>query len=301
MPFEQPLWIGRRRTTRCSRRRELRFAHRVTSRGQTGATCRAARASLMSLRSPSRCWADMRKTWQCLVAALLAMSCAGRANLDELDRLQSEHGRSGWKVYRGTQTDFGASLPVCITGLDEGRRLDMTELIVRGVSQELAGFVNACDETKLRIRAEYQGDYSLCTDCGDPGLSTRFGTAFVRIESPIDGWLSDAIWSDTRGGPAEEVAARFARALGTFLREARSSYRGSPPNFGMERPWPSPVQGKADGTNRGFVDHTGSLHSGHAAERECYAALHRWCTSSGSKRACRVAAMRRSRSIEKHS
>jgi hypothetical protein len=174
----------------------------------------------------------MRRTWQVIAAALLATSCAARADLDELDGLRNEHRTTEWKVYRGTQADFGASLPVCITGVDDGRRLDITELIVHGVSQELDGFVNVCDETRPRIRAEYRGDYSLCTHCGEPGLSTRFGTAFVRIESSTEGWLSDAVWSDTRGGPAEEVAARFARALGTFLREARSSYRGSPPNFG---------------------------------------------------------------------
>jgi hypothetical protein len=182
----------------------------------------------------------MSRTWQLIAVVLLATSCAGRAYLNELDSLRSEHGTTEWKVYRGTHADFGASLPICITGVDEGRRLDTTEMIVQEVSQELAGFENVCDETKLRIRAEYRGDYSLCTHCGDPGLSTRFGTAFVRIESPTEGWLSDAIWSDTRGGPAEEVAARFARALATFLREARSSHRASPPNFGMERPWPSP-------------------------------------------------------------
>src|SRR5262245_52553158 len=111
------------------------------------------------------------------------MSCAARADLEQLDQLRDESGRSEWKVYRGTQSDFGASLPVCITGVDEGRRVDTTELIVQGVSFELDGFMNVCDETRPRIRAEYQGHYSHCTHCDDPGLSRRFGLAFVRIES----------------------------------------------------------------------------------------------------------------------
>ena len=189
-------------------------------------------------------YVDMRRTSWLIVAASLAMSCAGRANLEELDGLRNVYGPNGWKVYRGTQADFGESLPVCITGVDEGRDLDTTELIVHGVSQDLHGFVNVCDETRPRIRAEYQGDYSLCTHCGEPGLSTRFGTAFVRKESSTGRWLSDAIWTDTRGGPAEEVATRFARAFAGFLREARRSYRGCPPNCGIEWTWPRPSSAK---------------------------------------------------------
>jgi hypothetical protein len=167
-----------------------------------------------------------------LAGVMLTGSCAARASLDVLDS-RAEFGRAGWKYYRGSVCDFRAHENVCVSGVDDGRRLDVTPAIAKVLVEKWPGVKNTCDESRPRIRAEYSGDYSRCAHCAAPGLSTRVGIAFVRVESQ-NGWEADATWSDTIGGTAEQVAERFGEALATMLRDAVSPSCARPPNEPLE-------------------------------------------------------------------
>jgi hypothetical protein len=155
-----------------------------------------------------------------LLTATLSASCAARADLDALD-VRTESGRTAWEYSRGTVCDFRSEQAICITGADDGRRQDVSSTISDVVAKELPGFKNRCDDSRPRIRVEYNADYSRCTHCPPPGLSTRFVIAIVRVQSPT-GWTADATWTDTQGGSADQAAERFAYALAAMLREAAS-------------------------------------------------------------------------------
>jgi hypothetical protein len=157
----------------------------------------------------------LRRLTIALLAAALASSCANQPDLDALDA-DVGGGRAAWNFNRGTACDFQAETAICVSGTDEGRNRNVTVAIVSALSDELPGFQNVCDERTVRIRVEYQGSYSLCPDCPAPHLGRRIGLGFVRLESN-DARLADADWIDTRGGSAEEVAARFGRELAGFL------------------------------------------------------------------------------------
>jgi hypothetical protein len=172
------------------------------------------------------------RTFVLLLIVTLTASCAARANLDTLDA-RTASGRAGWDYYRGTVCDFRAQGTVCVSGVDEGRRLDLTSTISEVLASELPGFNNTCDDSNRRIRAEYKANYSHCTHCPPPSMSTRFAVAFVRVESP-NGWEADATWSDTHGGSAQEVAQRFGHALAVMLREAASPACERPPNWRLQ-------------------------------------------------------------------
>ena len=117
-----------------------------------------------------------------------------------------------------------------MSAVDEGtlklatpyRRVDLTRTVVESLKRELPGLTYSCHESDRRIRAEYQGGYSFVTHSAPPHLGRRFGLGLVRVESP-QGWIADVVWTDKRGGSAEEVGLRFADAFGKFLADARST------------------------------------------------------------------------------
>jgi hypothetical protein len=150
-----------------------------------------------------------------LLAVGLASACSARPDLDALDA-QVGDGRAVWTFNRGTACDFREHEAICVSGIDEGRHVDVTATIVDAVSNTLPGFQNVCEGRDARIRVEYQGSYSLCTHCPAPFMSKRVGIAFVRLESNNQS-RADADWVDTRGGSAEQAALRFGRELADFL------------------------------------------------------------------------------------
>jgi hypothetical protein len=186
-------------------------------------------------------WRTVSRTFVLLLFVTLTASCAARANLDALDA-RTQSGRAVWAYYRGTVCDFRAHGTVCVSGVDEGRRLDVTSTITEVLASELPSFKNTCDHSNRRIRVEYTANYSHCTHCPPPSMSTRFAVAFVRVEAP-NGWEADATWSDTHGGSAQEVAQRFGHALAVMLHQATSPACETPPNTRLE-----PAAASAGGT-----------------------------------------------------
>jgi hypothetical protein len=172
------------------------------------------------------------RTFVLVLIVTLTASCAARANLDALDA-RTQSGRAVWAYFRGSVCDFRAYGTVCVSGVDEGRRLDVTSTISEVLARESPSFKNTCDGSNRRIRVEYTANYSHCTHCPPPSMSTRFAAAFVRGEAS-SGWEADATWSDTHGGSAQEVAQRFGHALVVMLRQATGPACGQPPNTRLE-------------------------------------------------------------------
>jgi hypothetical protein len=169
---------------------------------------------------------------RCLAVAVClgCLSCAPRADVTFLDALRWK-GEARWTYHKGSVCDFKHLDVLCITGVDEGtqelarpyRRVDLTPSITQSMKRVVSSVTYRCEqEDERRIRAEYQGGYSLVTHSSPPHLGQRFALAFIRVESP-QGWLADVVWTDTRGGSAEEVGLRFADAFSEFLAEARST------------------------------------------------------------------------------
>ena len=164
-----------------------------------------------------------------LVVGAACLSCATRADLALLDSLRSP-GEASWMYYKGSSCDFKHEAIVCVSAVDDGtrelavpyRRIDLTRTVVEFLKHELPGLTYSCHDSDRRIRAEYQGGYSFATHSDPPHLGSRFGLAFVRVESP-QGWIADVVWTDTRGGSAEEVSLRFSSAFAKFLADARST------------------------------------------------------------------------------
>jgi hypothetical protein len=168
-----------------------------------------------------------------IIVAMSVWACAARANLNLLDAQTAPGTSSQWRFYRGTACSFREQAAICVSGVDNGRRRDVTPVVMAALSTELPTMTNICDGSRPRIRAEYTGDYSRCTHCPAPGLSLRFGMASVRVESG-NGWEVDASWSDTAGGSAEQVAQRFGHALAALLREGNSRSCAAPPSRSLQ-------------------------------------------------------------------
>lgn len=156
-----------------------------------------------------------------IMAIVPGSACRSEADLDALDA-DVGGGRAAWNFNRGTPCDFQVDAPICVSGRDEGRNLNVTPAIMSTLTTELPGFENVCDESSIRIRVEYQGGYSMCPQCPAPHMGRRIGLGFVRRESNNER-LADADWIDTRGGSAEEVAGRFGKELASFLAGLRGT------------------------------------------------------------------------------
>jgi len=169
------------------------------------------------------------KRFLTLIACVVCVACAARADLTGLDALRSDD-EASWVYYKGSLCDFKRQATVCATAVDEGtqelatpyRRVDLTQTVLASLKRELPGLTYSCHDSDSRIRAEYQGGYSFVTHSAPPYLGRRFGLGLVRLESP-QGWIAEVVWTDNRGGSAEDVGLRFAHALAGFLAEARST------------------------------------------------------------------------------
>ena len=78
------------------------------------------------------------RTFGLLLSVTITGSCAARANLDALD-VPSETGRAGWDYSRGTVCDFRSQETICISGVDDGRRLDVSSTIADVVAKKTPG------------------------------------------------------------------------------------------------------------------------------------------------------------------
>lgn len=162
----------------------------------------------------------MRK-YLAIMTIALGSACRSEADLDALDAEVGAE-RAVWNFNVGTACDFQVEAAICVSGRDEGRDLNVTSAILATLSAEVPGFENVCDQRDLRILVEYQGSYSICSDCPPPHLGPRIGLGFVRLESN-NKRLAAADWIDTRGGKAEEVAGRFGNELASFLAGLRGT------------------------------------------------------------------------------
>jgi hypothetical protein len=118
---------------------------------------------------------------------------------------------------KGSPCDLKQVTRFCVNARDVDRS-DVAEIIRRALLSDASRAVTTKCRTDFDgVAVRYEADFAVQTHSSARG--PRFGFADVRLDRSGEGAVALAVWSDTEGGTASQVAARFGRDLNELFRQ----------------------------------------------------------------------------------